>query len=113
MKVTEPERVRGHVGLARRAGGVATLTIIEWAQTIADFNGLCAYCQIRPFTLLEHFLPVIIAGTHVNNCVPACNACKNKKRDRTGDELVAAFGKETVERIQQYLASRLDHPAAT
>src|SRR6266581_618230 len=101
MKVTEPERVHIHVGIARRAGAVATLTLPEWEQTITDFNGLCAYCQIRPFTLLEHFLPVTTAGTHVKNCIPACDSCNRRKRNYTGEKLVAAFGQEAITRIQQ------------
>src|SRR6266702_2630367 len=116
MKITEQARITQHLGIARRTGVTATLTLPEWEQTIADFDGLCAYCLTQPFTLLEHFLPVNIAGTHVKNCLPACHGCNQRKGNRTSDELVAAFGLATIERIQQYLASRseqTDKPAPT
>lgn len=106
MGVTELERVRSHVGIARRLGLPATLSLMEWEQTIADFSGLCAYCLHRPFSIMEHFLPENEAGTHVNNCIPACETCNKRKRDYTGERLISMFDLETIERIKVYLANR-------
>lgn len=106
MQVTEHERVRGHIYRARSLNTEASLTIEQWEQTIKDFDGLCAYCLECPFDVLEHFVPVAFAGTTVTNCVPACCRCNCIKGDRTGDGLISAFGKDTINRISQYLASR-------
>ena len=108
MKVTEHERVKQHVGIAKRLGKPATLTLSEWKQTIADFGGLCAYCLNNPFELLEHFIPIRFAGTHVRNCVPACNDCNRKKKDYTGDKLIEKLGLSTVQRITAYLESQME-----
>jgi len=75
---------------------------------------MCAYCLVRPFKVLEHFLPVAVAGTTVKNCIPACYKCNQNKRDYAGDQLVELFGADTIARIQNYLESREamtpDHP---
>ena len=110
MKFTEEQRVRHHVNYARRIGRPATLTLIEWEQTLSDFNGMCAYCQSRPYELLEHFIAVEIAGTHDGNCVPACTLCNQIKGHRTGKSLSRLLGEATVARVQQYLESRSSLP---
>ncbi|HEX3642848.1 MAG TPA: HNH endonuclease [Ktedonobacteraceae bacterium] len=110
MQTTDYQRVRAHVGIARRMGKQGTLTLAEWEQTVADFNGMCAYCLFRPYEVLEHFVPVMHEGTHVNNCVPACVNCNVKKRNRIDDDLVRVLGPETVERVRSYLLSRTAKP---
>jgi hypothetical protein len=88
---------------ARRLDAPSTLTEIEWVQTLADFNGLCAYCLYEPFTVMEHFLPVHIGGTSVKNCIPACRSCNNKKGDAVDERLVEKFGEDVITRIRAYL----------
>ncbi len=110
MRISELERIKTHLRIARRAGKPATLSLAEWKQTLADFNGMCAYCLLRPYDLLEHFIPADEAGTHVNNCIPACYGCNKKKRDRTGDKLIEVFDHATIERIKTYLTSRSQQP---
>lgn len=104
-------RVNAERHRAIKHGKRATLTLNEWEKTILDFNGLCAYCLQRPYTLLEHFIPVEMEGTHVRNCVPACRICNARKRDRTGEKLIAVFGEEAVNRVRVYLESRIETPA--
>src|SRR6266567_7892264 len=114
MRVSEAQRVSIHRSRARKLGMPATLTLADWEQAIADFNGLCAYCQTRPFTILEHYLPIEVSGTHVNNCIPACAFCNIKKQNKKGEALVMLFGKATIEHIECYLSSRKPlsvHPA--
>jgi hypothetical protein len=106
MHITEEQRVKTHIERAVVVGTSATLTLAEWQRTITDFGGMCAYCLTKPFAVMEHFVPVEIAGTHVKNCVPACTGCNGKKGLSTGDGLVNLFGKETIERIASYLHSR-------
>lgn len=108
MKISEYQRVKAHVGIARRRGTRATLTLAEWEQTIEDFNGLCAYCLTESYTLIEHFVPVSIAGTHVRNCIPACSGCNKRKKDFTGDKLIETFGEATIQKIAAYLDSRIE-----
>lgn len=103
MKPTEKERVRQHNQRARALGVPATLTEQEWLQTIAHFNGLCAYCQQEPFTVLEHFLPIILAGTTAKNCVPACSRCNSRKGEVLIDSFIEYFGADAIDRIKTYL----------
>src|SRR5437588_12082484 len=106
MAHIEHLRVTSQNSRARLSGVPASLSDQQWEKTIADFNGLCAYCVQKPFEVMEHFIPLRISGTTVNNCVPACNDCNLRKRDRFGDALIAIFGQDTVSRIEQYLALR-------
>ena len=85
---------------------MGVLSLEQWLQTLADFNWMCAYCKACKFQVLEHFLPVNIAGTTAKNCIPACYNCNSIKRDRTGYALYPLFGKEVIEYIAEYLEKR-------
>ncbi len=104
--MSEHLRVQGQRSRARSLGALATLTLAQWEETLSDFDGLCAYCLVRTFDVLEHFLPIAIGGTTINNCVPACYECNHKKRDYVGSELIPLFGEDTINRVQAYLENR-------
>ena len=106
VKTTEAIRVSGQRSRARMAGTPATLCLADWQKTVSDFSGLCAYCQERTFSVLEHFLPVEVAGTTVNNCLPACINCNSKKRHHVGEKLISLFGENTISRLETYLTNR-------
>ena len=108
MKLTERQRVLAQNTRARAFNTTCTLTVVEWEQTVQDFNGMCAYCLVNPFTALEHFIPFGNEGdgTHVKNCLPACQPCNNLKKARNINILIQKFGLETIERLQAYLAQR-------
>jgi len=38
-----------------------------------------AQSGLRDHEFIEHYLPVGVAGTTVNNCVPACKRCNTMK----------------------------------
>jgi hypothetical protein len=109
MNDIEMTRVREQNRRARFHNAVATLTIAEWEQTLADFHSICAYCQVRPFSVLEHFIPFghVGEGTYVNNCLPACQSCNTLKKNYIAEEVIHRFGRERVEYLQAYLAGCL------
>jgi DNA-binding Xre family transcriptional regulator len=83
------------------------LTSQEWNQTVADFKGLCAYCQEREYQLMEHFIAQSKGGVvHVGNCLPACSYCNKRKSDLTGVALIGLFGDELIGTLKGYLESR-------
>lgn len=88
----------------------ATLTLEEWLQTLADFNGLCAYCQERPFEHLEHFIPIDAGGgTTIDNCIPACGKCNwSKGADDPDLPQMEFFVNDPRERVRNYLAARAE-----
>jgi 5-methylcytosine-specific restriction endonuclease McrA len=95
-----------HLARARQAGTPATLTLREWVTAVEYFGNKCAYCRLRPFEVLEHFLPISLGGgTTAENCVPACQSCNSKKGDAHPNRFVRLFSAEIIEHIQQYLAS--------
>ena len=104
----ERRRVQTQNYRALQAGLPATLTLEEWLQTLADFNGLCAYCMERHFEHLEHFIPIDAGGgTTVDNCVPACGRCNySKGSDDPDSPQLTLFVNDPRERIRQYLAER-------
>jgi 5-methylcytosine-specific restriction endonuclease McrA len=74
--IHEISRLNDQLKRAEKAGLPATLSLRQWVATIEHFKGLCAYCQNKPFEVLEHFVPVEMGGgTTASNCVPACNKC--------------------------------------
>lgn len=74
-KWTIEQRVHGQNQRAKQLGAVHNLTIDEWFETLAYFNYKCAYCGIKDYEVIEHYLPVGVAGTTISNCVPACASC--------------------------------------
>ena len=88
-RACELDRLRPYLRQAVSAGLESSLTIKQWMQAIGDFAGLCAYCRQRPFTVIEHFLPVRLGGgTTARNCVPACDACNGMKSNIHPDRLI-------------------------
>lgn len=77
----EYKRVQHHLLRARQAGVPDTLTVDEWIRTLRYFGGWCAYCLVRPYDVLEHFIPLAPhgGGTTSDNCVPGCYACNARK----------------------------------
>jgi hypothetical protein len=84
--IRELERVESQYLRARTLHAEATLTVVEWLETLNRFHWHCAYCRSRPFQVMSHRLPLIEGGTTLRNCVPACyHCCRSRKK---GDEPV-------------------------
>lgn len=104
----EKSRLQTQQLRAQTKGLPATLTLEDWLQTLADFGGLCAYCQERPFEHLEHFIPVDAGGgTTADNCIPACGKCNWSKGTADPDHpQMEFFVNDPRERVRNYLAAR-------
>jgi len=106
----EEMRIRYHNSRAKSANLPATLMLDEWLETLNHFGWMCAYCQTRKYTLLEHFIPLGHGkGTTTDNCVPACHSCNNIKQAWNP---LASYGpdmermKEGINRVKTYLATK-------
>lgn len=107
MELVSKGRLMPQVHRTRHERLPSTLTLAEWARTVADFRALCAYCEASPAAKMDHFVPVSRGGgTTPGNCVPACAECDSHKWARHPDDLAALFGAATVERVRSYLATR-------
>ena len=96
--------VSAHLSRAKEAKVPATLTVKQWIATVDYFNNKCAYCQNRPFQVLEHFLPISLGGgTTQENCVPACKKCNGKKNSAHPDMFDQIFPQDKIEKIKHYL----------
>ena len=84
-KWTIEQRLHGQNQRAKQAGARHDLTMEQWLETLEYFDHQCAYCG-GPNDVIEHYLPVSIAGTTVSNCIPACVQCNNMK-DSKGHDL--------------------------
>jgi 5-methylcytosine-specific restriction endonuclease McrA len=106
----EKARLQTQLARAESKGLAATLSLEEWLQTLADFGGLCAYCQERPFEHLEHFIPIDAGGgTSVDNCIPACGKCNwSKGADDPDRAQMEFFVNDPRERVRNYLAARIE-----
>lgn len=98
LKQLKRERQR-----AWRAKAKCNLTLRAWATTVEHYKGLCAYCGKREYRVIEHVLPIALGGgTTVDNCVPACEECNQRKGHRHPDTLTGA----RMDGIRAYLAGR-------
>jgi hypothetical protein len=86
---------------ARQLGLPATLTLDEWLAMSRKFDGMCAYCRIRPFEVLEHMeaLGDGSRGTTRDNCIPACYPCNAKK----SHYVITLKGSTVEENIEEVL----------
>jgi len=76
---TVEQLIRGQNQRAKQAGARHDLTLEQWQETLDYFGPKCAYCGEREYEVIEHYLPVRIAGTTASNCVPACASCNALK----------------------------------
>lgn len=79
----------------KRNAPVADFSQTQWLDTIATFNGHCAYCLCE-FTdsnnpTQEHMQPLSKRGEHTQqNIIPVCRSCNSKKHNKTLLEFAGA-----------------------
>ncbi len=76
----EIDRLEAQFLRARRLHVEVTLTIIEWFEVLEYFHWKCAYCQIKPFQVMSHIVPLPQKGVTRQNCIPACCHCRGSKQ---------------------------------
>jgi len=116
---TMEQLIRGQNQWAKQAGVRHDLTLEQWQETLDYFGHKCAYCGERKYEIIEHYLPVRIAGTTVSNCVPACAKCNALKDSQNHslslyqNERVLSFieskGVKIKFHIHEYIAVRKEH----
>lgn len=86
----------------------ATLTLRQWIATLKYYEGRCAYCQVRPYQAIEHFIPIHQGGgTTADNCVPACKSCNSAKGARHPDEIgESSRSPAAIARVRGYLLTQ-------
>lgn len=70
--------------LARKLGNdCRIITERDWRRLVARYNGLCAYCRVRPWEHQDHVIPLARGGRHaIGNVLPACASCNQSKTDQ-------------------------------
>lgn len=108
MNTATVPKIGPHMSRARVAGLPATLSLEDWTRTVADFAGLCAYCNEAPARVVEHFIPLHMGGgTTAGNCLPACMACNASKHGKLPHELSGErFAPRRLEELRVYLRAR-------
>jgi hypothetical protein len=102
-KQIESHKVQTQIWRSVKHNLPATLTPEQWIATLEYFRFRCAYCQSRPYEILDHFVPVCRdGGTTAANCVPICKACDHFKGQKL-PERITGIPKEDIDRIQAYL----------
>ena len=76
LLVRELDRVESQCARAHTLQAEASLTLVEWLETLNHFGWLCAYCQSKPFQVMSYYTPLPQGGTTAANCVPACYRCR-------------------------------------
>lgn len=98
------QQVKHNIHRAEKVGASATLTVQQWLSTLNDFSWQCAYCQSRPYRLLEHFIPINLGGgTTPDNVLPACSSCNSVKSFYHPEDLGP---KELINRLALYLQGK-------
>ena len=98
----EYKRIINHNHLCKKVGLIGTLTVNEWMETLEFFQWRCAYCGLKEFEIVEHFIPVSIGGgTTKSNCVPSCRSCNSHKGDTHPDNVTNL----KLDHVRIYLAS--------
>lgn len=97
-KWTIEQILRGQNNRGKRSETRHDLTMEQWLETLEYFNYKCAYCG-EEYEIIEHYLPVFVAGTTVSNCVPACLHC-NIMKDRKGHNLSMYQNKNIIHFIE-------------
>lgn len=82
------------------------MTKKEWADTLQEFDGRCAYCGSLPTAanrgiVADHLIPVTEYGELVvGNTVPACQTCNDSRGNRDWRAFIQSrFPDEAASRI--------------
>src|ERR1700722_15612670 len=71
---------RNREALKRATGPVERLTAEQWAEVLEYFDHRCAYCLERGDMTMDHVIALSRGGLHtMENVVPACSECNQKK----------------------------------
>jgi 5-methylcytosine-specific restriction endonuclease McrA len=83
---------------ARRAGAKGEITPKQWLRLLRQHNFRCFYCNTvltAKTRTLDHKIPLSRGGTNtINNVVPACRPCNNRKLRMTTEEFIARLKKD-------------------
>jgi hypothetical protein len=104
-KTLNKENRKFHFNLqrARDKGLPATLTFPEWIMTLEYFQWKCSICQLNPYQIEDHFIPIVCGGgTTKGNIVPLCKACDKHKRWTHPSE-ITDLPQEALRRVAAYL----------
>lgn len=75
--------LRACVRIKRVKGLENTFSVDNWRETLARFDGQCAYCGARGKLEREHVVPVMRSGAYImGNIIPACKRCNQSKHDK-------------------------------
>lgn len=112
LLIREINRVEAQLFKARALRVAATLTIVDWLTILNTCDWHCAYCELKPFQVMSHLLPLPRGGTTLENCVPACYSCgrsgKSKKEElRLQQRLTLLINKLTDVKEQCFLMKQL------
>jgi hypothetical protein len=90
---------------ARKRGLKANLTSAAWRITLEDFDYRCAYCG-GPGSTIDHVLSLARGGgTCIDNCVPSCSLCNERKGSAPPSQLTHVSA-ERIKQIRRYLQGR-------
>lgn len=96
------EEVNNSNSRARVLNLPATLAIAQWRQTLKHFQYRCAYCGGK-HQCLEHYIPLSLGGgTTWNNCLPACQKCNHRKKNKAPVAFQHLFSSENLEQINAF-----------
>ena len=93
----EVQRVKWHTNASLALGRPASLDIDVWLEYLRHFGWMCAYCQGRPATDLDHFIPPAIwAGQRPAFLSPAARSVTTAKLQRPEYQRTRANGSPGV-----------------
>lgn len=94
----EKKRIEHHAAVAKRKGAPGKYTRGEWLELLAEYKYRCAYCGTkltRKTASADHVIPLGRGGTNwIDNIVPACLPCNQRKNFLTAKEYLRRLRKE-------------------
>lgn len=72
---------------ARKAGNGGSHTVDQRREKFLQLGNVCYYCGIPGKMTVDHMTPISRYGTdNIDNIVPACSLCNQRKKDKTAEE---------------------------
>lgn len=88
-----------------RSRGVKPIPVIGQRNLLDMFDGLCAYCRLRPASTWDHIIPISRGGETVpGNIVPACASCNASKGNRNVARWVRKKGFTEIDGLMDVLS---------
>jgi hypothetical protein len=97
---TDYDREWDYIRRCRKYGHRPVVEHFTAQQLVERYGDACYHCAVGAFECLDHLVCVRVGGPHtLDNTVPCCRECNQRKRWAVDEPLIKAFRARPTEQV--------------